>query len=120
MKLSRKEIGAWGEQQAAAYLEKSGYQILEQNYRTPYGEVDIITRKGGCLVFVEVKTRTSVRFGFPEEAVGEEKLAHLLDSAAHYLIETDQDLDWRVDVIAINKNQQKGNFEIKHFENVTL
>ena len=73
----RQIIGAWGEDQAASFLLENGLQIVGRNYRTPDGEIDLIALEGNTVVFVEVKTRTNMNFGFPEESVTEEKLDHL-------------------------------------------
>jgi putative endonuclease len=86
-KQTTKQTGDWGEDLAAAWLEKNGYQVLEQKLYTPYGEIDILARQQGRLIFVEVKTRRTKQFGHPEEAVTERKLQHLKDSAAYYLQE---------------------------------
>jgi len=65
----KKELGDRGEDIAAKYLQQQGYRIVQRNYRSRYGEVDIICAQQGILVFVEVKTRTSNAFGFPEESI---------------------------------------------------
>jgi putative endonuclease len=112
-------VGRWGESEAARYLTARGYRILERNLRTPYGEIDILARQGGQLVFVEVKTRTSRAFGNPEEAVTARKQEHLLASARHYLQENPNlPADWRVDVIAIYRPSPGLPPEITHFENI--
>ena len=61
--------GAEGEERAARALKKARYRIVERNFRTPAGEIDIVAHDGKCLVFVEVKTRSSIEFGLPQEAV---------------------------------------------------
>ena len=70
----QKRIGNQGEKIAAAYLESKGYRILEQNYHTRFGEIDLVAQEGDSLVFVEVKARTSTTFGLPEASVTPAKL----------------------------------------------
>ena len=112
-------LGRWGEETAARYLTARGYRILERNLRTPYGEIDLVARQGGQLVFVEVKTRTSHAFGYPEEAVTRRKQAHLLAAARHYLQDhPEQFADWRVDVVAVYRPAADLPPEITHFENI--
>ena len=81
----KKEKGSWGEDRAAAYLRKQGYEILERNYRGKTGEIDIIAEKDGTLHFIEVKTRTSEDLGEPLEAIDRRKLGHILRTAELYL-----------------------------------
>lgn len=123
---SRRRLGQQGEALAAEYLHARGYQIMECNYRTTYGEIDLIALQpaglagadGEVLVFVEVKTRSSNAYGYPEEAVTASKQAHLIQSAQAY-IQAHPELagDWRIDVIAIRIGRNPGQVEIKHFEN---
>ena len=90
---------------------------MARNNRTPFGEIDLIAQQDASLVFVEVKSRGSAEFGFPEEAVTPAKQQHILESAQTYLQEHPEfDGDWRVDVIAISRTQD-GEPEIHHFEN---
>lgn len=118
MSRRRVALGQWGEEMAASFLISKGYDILGRNIRTSYGEIDLIASKDQQLVFVEVKTRTSTQFGNPEDAVNDEKRAHMLASAQAYLQENPAtELDWRIDVIAITKLSQNQP-EIIHFENV--
>ena len=118
----RQQIGQWGENQAARYLEAQGYMVLKRNHYTPYGELDIICRipeKGDQLVFVEVKTRTNRRFGYPEESITSRKRENILHSIADYLQKHPELPDrWRIDVIAVRKLKGKTAPEIQHFENV--
>ena len=67
------ETGKQGERIALAYLKKKGYRIVEQNYRCPIGEIDIVARDKGELVLLKLKTRKSVALGYPEQAVGSKK-----------------------------------------------
>jgi putative endonuclease len=107
-------VGRWGEQAAAEFLCQHGYEIAGRNVRTPYGEIDLIARKDGLTIFVEVKARTSKSFGPPEVAVTPRKQAHMLACADHYAQQNEID-HWQIDVIAVEKS--KGQIEIVHFEN---
>lgn len=115
----KKRLGGWGETIAAEYLAGNGYVILERNFRTQYGEIDLIVLDKDILVFVEVKTRTSRKFGYPEEAISPKKKEHLLASAQAY-IQTHQEMerDWRIDVIAIERIDRNSLPEITQFENI--
>jgi putative endonuclease len=87
---------------AVRELRAAGCTIVTQNYRCPAGEMDIIALEGSTLVFVEVKTRRGDRYGRPEEAITERKGQRLLRVAESYLQENRlEDVDWRVDVIAV-------------------
>lgn len=128
MSQSRQELGRWGEAHAAEYLVDQGYTIVARNERTPYGEIDLVAQKVSgptaesresqeLLVFVEVKTRTSQSFGYPEEAVTPRKQINLISAAQHYLQEhPDLNLDWRIDVISIERYPDQAPI-IHHFDN---
>ena len=73
MTFPKKELGARGEELAVRYLKNRGYRILERNYRIKLGEIDIIARDRNTLVFVEVKARSSNRFGHPKSAITPQK-----------------------------------------------
>lgn len=79
------QLGQRGEALAWNFLRKRGYSILEKNYRTRFGEVDIIAQKGGVLVFLEVKTRRDHQFGFPAESVDWRKQQKIIRVAEAYL-----------------------------------
>ncbi|MCX7780862.1 MAG: YraN family protein [Negativicutes bacterium] len=81
----RSEIGAKGEEAACAYLIQRGYRILRRNYRQRSGEIDIIAEYGDLIVFVEVKTRRSVTYGSPAEAVGYRKQQKIIGAAMLFL-----------------------------------
>jgi putative endonuclease len=112
----RQNLGREGEDLAEDYLHKHGYVILVRNARTPYGEIDIIARQGPVTVFVEVKTRRSTKYGWPEEAVQTQKQARLIASAEAYLqANPDLEGDWRIDVIAIQLERGRPPL-ITHFD----
>ena len=95
-------LGRQGEQAAAAWLERRGFEILARNYRTPFGELDIVARKDGELVFVEVKSRLQGTRVEPEASVGAKKQRHLIRSAQFYLHRHRmEDSPWRIDIISV-------------------
>jgi putative endonuclease len=109
-------LGKWGEDTAANYLIERGLVIVGRNWRSPYGEIDLIAKENEIYVFVEVKTRGSDQFGFPETAVTWKKREHLIKSTLSYLTENKIDENWRIDVISIRK--LRGNkSEIEWFQN---
>jgi len=109
----RRRLGDHGEDLAAAALSRQGYKILERNYVTPLGEIDLIARQGKTLVIVEVKTRKSLRFGSPQESVSLAKQNRLRRLAEHYL--KDKRLTGaavRFDVVAITLAGEEPRVEI--------
>ena len=115
---SRKELGRWGEQLAASHLESLGYKVLERNWRCRRGEIDIVTRAGEILVFVEVKTRRGRDYGTPEEALTRAKVKRLLELSQRYLLEHDlEDVDWRVDLVAVELDHQGELVRCEHVPN---
>lgn len=120
--LSTKEIGGRGENLAADYLKNKGYEIVARNYvpswfRQGRKEIDIITKKDGALVFVEVKTGQASDGFFPEDRVDLKKQRFLIQAAQSYLKEKKVSLDteWQIDVVAITLGEEKPGIE--HFEN---
>lgn len=110
----RLALGAWGEEQAVHYLRQQGMDILERNFRTPVGEIDIVARQRNCLLFVEVKTRRGHAFGTPQEAVGVRKQRQIIRTAQWYLQNhKGSRLQPRFDVIAI-LCQSDGSARITH------
>lgn len=96
-------IGNHGEEFASRILEADGYKVLERNYWTRLGEVDIIASKNQCLHFVEVKTRTQTRYGMPAESITEEKKRHMRRVAQIYM--SNSRMFWRnisFDVIEVS------------------
>jgi putative endonuclease len=85
--LSNQPSGAWGEELALRYLTRRGYILIERNYRTRYGELDLILRHKDTLVFAEVKMRRGLGFGHPLEAVTPRKQASIRSVARQYLLD---------------------------------
>lgn len=83
--MHNRELGRLGEEIASKYILDHGYVILQKNYRTKIGEIDIVARDGNYIVFIEVKARRSTSFGFPREAVDKNKQAKIKDVAVFYL-----------------------------------
>ncbi len=110
-----------GEAWAARYLQQRGYRVLARNVHTPYGEIDIVARHQGQFVFVEVKTRTTRGFGWPEDAVTARKLAHMQAAAEHYLAEHDPEgrYPWRLEVIALYWPRPDRPPQVRHWTDVT-
>ena len=107
-----KQLGREGEALAGKFLEGLGFQILEKGSRTRLGEIDLIARDGETLVFIEVKTRTSTRFGFPEEAVTWQKQRKMAKVALTYIkAQGIRDTPIRFDVVSIQGTQ------IRHIPN---
>lgn len=102
MSLTGKRTGRRGEELAAAHLAQTGYRVIERNYRSVFGEIDIIAEEGETLVFVEVKCRRSDAYGPPELAVGREKQKKISRIALHYLSEHHlRQCPARFDVVAV-------------------
>lgn len=120
IKQHRLSLGKWGEEYAAQYLEQRGYTILSRNIRTPFGEIDLLARqnKEGGLVFVEVKTRATKKYGPPEIAVNRRKQEHIIASVLSYFQEhPEMEESWRVDIIAVEQMDAERTPTITHFEN---
>ena len=110
---NRRSLGDRGEDMAAAHLKKQGYQILERNYRTPIGEIDLVARHQGVLVIIEVKTRRSRRFGSPQEAVHPAKQERLRNLAEYYLQQQGLgEVTVRFDVVGILWQEGKPQIEV--------
>ncbi|MDD2676862.1 MAG: YraN family protein, partial [Methylacidiphilaceae bacterium] len=97
-----RELGRWGEREAARFLRRKGYRILLRNVRIGGGEIDLVCRDASVLVFVEVKTRSSTDYGEPAEAVDAQKRARLVRAAYAYLEELGQDdVTYRFDIVEV-------------------
>jgi len=115
--MSNKEIGIFGENTAAQHLIELGYEILYRNWRYKHLEIDIIASKDKLLHIIEVKTRTSIEFGYPEQCINRQKMQFLKNAAAHFQY---QNPGWKYlqfDVISIFLNE-KQIWELALFEDV--
>ena len=108
------ELGQLGEQLAANFLQANGYNILARNWRVNRVEIDIIAELNDTLIFVEVKTRETDYFGYPEEAVGKAKQKQLQKAADAFVDATPIDGEIRFDIVAVILNAKKQ--EIHHIE----
>jgi putative endonuclease len=104
MTVARRALGGAGEARAAAWYEANGYEVLDRNWRCREGELDLVLRKSGLVVFCEVKTRSSLAFGSPQEAVTRTKRARIRRLAAQWLASSpryDRRTEIRFDVAAV-------------------
>ena len=120
--MNTKHIGDRGESLAAQYLEEAGYRILDRNYRYERAEVDLVCydpsgASRGEIVFIEVKTRSGLEYGAPEEAVTDEKQTRIAHASEAYLYERRlEGAPARFDVVSIVLNQGRAP-DITHFKN---
>jgi putative endonuclease len=116
--MRRKDTGALGEKLAKDFLKKRGYHIVETNYRCPEGEIDIIAKQGGYLVFIEVRTKRSLEFGSPEESITAVKRERMRNTAFRYQQAHDNLPPlWRIDVVAVELDQRGKPSRIELIEN---
>ena len=108
------ELGKLGEEMAVEFLERAGYEILERNWVFQKAEIDIIAKKAGIVAIVEVKTRSSIEFGLPQEFVKPKKIQLLVKAVNEYITINDLDVEVRFDIIAIHKTSNE--FVIEHLE----
>ena len=108
------ELGKLGEELAENYLTKNGYTILETNWVFQKAEIDIIAQKANILAIVEVKTRSSIDFGLPQDFVKPKKIQLLVKAVNEYVVSRDLDVTVRFDIIAINKEGK--DFNVEHIE----
>lgn len=115
----RHQLGAWGESEAARFLETLGYSIVERNVRTRYGELDIVARDGSVLVFVEVRTKSKATHGHPFETIGPRKQKKLIGMARWYLHARNigDTVDCRFDAVAVVCDEP-GTWVVEHLKNV--
>ena len=108
------ELGKLGEELAVEFLQKNGYAILETNWTFQKAEIDIIAKKGNILAIVEVKTRSSIDFGLPQDFVKPKKIQLLVKAVNEYVVSKDLEVEVRFDIIALHKDGKK--FIIEHLE----
>jgi len=116
--MERQEVGKLGEKAAQKFLKKRGYRIRETGFRCHHGEIDIVAQQKDCLVFVEVRTKSNLEFGTPEESITQAKKEKLIASALAY-ITSHQKLpsEWCIDVVAIELDDKGKTKRIELIEN---
>lgn len=107
--------GQWAEDLAADYLSHLGLRIIHRNWRHKRAEIDIIAWDGPTLVFIEVKARSNLSFGLPEEMVGSRKKRLLFHAASAFMVEFEYEGEIRFDILSITKQQHKM-VEIRHLK----
>jgi len=114
------KIGKLGETLAGEFLSSNGCKVIDKNFYTRFGEIDLIAQKADEILFIEVKTRTSNKFGYPESAVGKEKIDHLLKAVKIYMRIKNISSYWRLDTISVELDIEKRNARIRWFKNVSI
>ena len=108
-----KSTGTYGEDLACSYLDQKGYLVLERNYRYGKAEIDIIARKNDLLLFIEVKTRTNINYGYPESFLSDSQAQRIIEAAEEYIFRNDWKGQIRFDIISIIIGDSE---ELKHFK----
>jgi putative endonuclease len=109
------KIGKLGQQIAVKFLKDKGFKIIDQNIYFREGEIDILAEKENILSFIEVKTRTNLKFGYPEEGVTDEKMEHLEDALELYIAQHDIDQECVLEIISVFLDLKNKKAYIKHF-----
>ncbi|OGY24833.1 MAG: hypothetical protein A2Y57_00255 [Candidatus Woykebacteria bacterium RBG_13_40_7b] len=119
--MKRGDLGRLGEDLAAEYLKKQGYKILDRNFHSRVGELDIVAQDKETLVFIEVKTRWSKKFGLPVEAITSWKLKSILKTAEYYkLLHSSLPDSLRIDAVAIEIDQNNNPLKFDHLKNISM
>ncbi|MBI5560546.1 MAG: YraN family protein [Deltaproteobacteria bacterium] len=115
---NRRDIGMAGEEEAVGVLKKKGFKVMERNLRNRFGEIDIIAKDGGTVVFVEVKTRTNLSFGLPKDSLDARKKRHMVAASLDYLSRNPalRECPVRFDCVGIEFSEG-GGFSVEHIEN---
>ena len=119
--MNTRTLGSFGEEEAARFLRRKGYRIVERNFRCRFGEIDIIARKRNILAFVEVKLRRDSRFAEAREFVTRSKQQRILASAQLYLAAHPEDVQPRFDVVEVYAPEgEKGKVTVEHLEDAFM
>ncbi|PIP57883.1 YraN family protein [Candidatus Woesebacteria bacterium CG22_combo_CG10-13_8_21_14_all_39_10] len=124
VKQFNRKVGKEGEEIAAKFLLDKGYKILEKNYQTRFGEIDLIACKKNILTFVEVKLKHGDDFGTPEEMIGNSKLSQVQRMAEFYLMDRPKMPEiykvYSIDAVCIVLNENGEVERLNHYENLTF
>ncbi len=118
MNQSNLTTGKIGEETAKRYLKNKGYNIIEQNYKTKYAEIDLIAKRGNEMVFVEVRTKKGEDFGAPEETINKRKLRKLWGNARAYTAWKKWQGPYRVDAVCVVLRRDNSMERLNHYENI--
>lgn len=119
--MTRQQLGRYGENLAAQFLERQGFQIIDRNFQTRWSEIDLIARRGQSIHFIEVKTRLVRDYGEPEEAIHRFKKRHLLGAAKMYVAGHELPVgNYQIDSVSILINQFTRKANIRYFSNIVL
>jgi putative endonuclease len=117
----KSDFGRYCEHLASQFLQRKGYEIMELNFRRKWGEIDVVARKEGIFVFIEVKASRSSIAGFePELRAGRDKMKKVHRTARTYLAyrKIGPEIPWQIDIISVTFNKEKTSANIKHFKNI--
>lgn len=112
------QLGWRGEEAARRFLERRGFVFIESNFRTRYGEVDLIMRDGETTVFIEVKTRRNRSFGAPEESVNERKLSRIEAAVGSYLQRHPEVGPCRIDCVVCERVHWRDGWRFRYTRNI--
>jgi len=110
--------GKLGENIAKEYLENKGYKIIEQNYKTKYGEIDLVAKKGNELIFIEVRTKRGEDFGTPEETINKNKLRKLWGNARAYAAWKRWQGPCRIDAVCLVLKYDNTAERVSHYQSI--
>lgn len=117
MSLYQKNLGKTGEDLALDYLKSHGYFVLERNFTSKFGEIDIIAKKDPSLYFIEVKARSNTNYGQPYEAVNKRKIYHIKKAAQYYLLKNNYN-DYKLKVAVFSILITKEKTDLKFWDNI--
>jgi putative endonuclease len=117
MSLYQKNLGKIGEDLALDFLKSHSFSVLERNFRSKFGEIDIISEKDHCLYFIEVKTRSNTDFGKPYESVNKRKIYHIKKAAQYYLLKNKFE-GYKLKVAVFSILSENGQTDIKFWDNI--
>lgn len=115
--MNRLSVGRLGERYAEEFLKNLGYKILERNYHSRFGEIDLIAEENGTVIFVEVKLRSGSEFGTPLEAITQKKLSKMIKTSQFYMLKNPNQ-NIRYDAIELMMKQE--DISVEHVKNITF
>ncbi len=107
--MNKQQTGKLAENLSCQFLKTKGYNIIERNFRSRYGEIDVVARKNNILIFIEIRSKSGSAFGSPEESFTAGKKQRFISTIMSYLNSHDNlPPDWRVDFVAVDIDQDSG------------